>query len=155
MASPSLLILDEAWLFLDDPDVRCAYPRMAEDIAQEKRLRRVRHAEPRRHCEFKLHCARAGRDPVPRASSCRMNARRNRSTKETYQRFGLNARQIELISSRATPKRDYYYQSPLGARRLRSWPGSQLLYPFAALPPRKTRRCSTECWAETEGDGLR
>ena len=36
-------------------------------------------------------------------------------SKETYQRFGLNARQIELIS-RATPKRDYYYQSPLGAR---------------------------------------
>ena len=36
-------------------------------------------------------------------------------SKETYEKFGLNARQIELIS-RATPKRDYYYQSPLGAR---------------------------------------
>mgnify|MGYP004140066907 CR=1 FL=1 len=36
-------------------------------------------------------------------------------SKETYERFGLNTRQIELIS-RATPKRDYYYQSPLGAR---------------------------------------
>ena len=34
---------------------------------------------------------------------------------ETYERFGLNSRQIELIS-RATPKRDYYYQSPLGCR---------------------------------------
>ena len=34
---------------------------------------------------------------------------------ETYQRFGLNARQVQLISQ-ATPKRDYYYQSPLGCR---------------------------------------
>jgi hypothetical protein len=32
-----------------------------------------------------------------------------------YESFGLNARQIELIAH-ATPKQDYYYQSPLGHR---------------------------------------
>lgn len=32
-----------------------------------------------------------------------------------YRRFGLNERQIELIA-RATPKRDYYLQSPVGER---------------------------------------
>jgi type IV secretion system protein VirB4 len=32
-----------------------------------------------------------------------------------YESFGLNARQIDIIS-RAVPKRDYYYQSPLGHR---------------------------------------
>jgi type IV secretion/conjugal transfer VirB4 family ATPase len=32
-----------------------------------------------------------------------------------YRRFGLNDRQIELIA-RATPKRDYYLQSPVGER---------------------------------------
>jgi len=32
-----------------------------------------------------------------------------------YEGFGLNDRQIELIA-RATPKRDYYYHSRLGAR---------------------------------------
>jgi type IV secretion system protein VirB4 len=32
-----------------------------------------------------------------------------------YESFGLNDRQIELIA-RATPKRDYYYHSRLGAR---------------------------------------
>jgi type IV secretion system protein VirB4 len=32
-----------------------------------------------------------------------------------YESFGLNDRQISLIAH-ATPKRDYYYQSPLGQR---------------------------------------
>ena len=32
-----------------------------------------------------------------------------------YQGFGLNARQIDIIAQ-AQPKRDYYYQSPLGQR---------------------------------------
>ena len=35
--------------------------------------------------------------------------------RSTYEGFGLNARQIELIGQ-ATPKRDYYYQSRAGAR---------------------------------------
>ena len=34
---------------------------------------------------------------------------------EAYARFGLNARQIEIIA-RATPKRDYYFQSRRGDR---------------------------------------
>ncbi|MEQ8750560.1 MAG: conjugal transfer protein TrbE, partial [Amphiplicatus sp.] len=35
--------------------------------------------------------------------------------RETYERFGLNPRQVEIMSG-ATQKRDYYFQSPLGAR---------------------------------------
>ncbi|MGB3624815.1 MAG: conjugal transfer protein TrbE, partial [Henriciella sp.] len=35
--------------------------------------------------------------------------------KKTYERFGLNQRQIDLIAE-ATPKQDYYFQSPDGAR---------------------------------------
>ena len=36
---------------------------------------------------------------------------------EAYRAFGLNSRQIELIS-RATPKRDYYLDTPEGARMI-------------------------------------
>src|SRR5258708_39973001 len=36
-------------------------------------------------------------------------------SREAYERFGLNDRQIELIS-RATPKRQYYLQSAQGNR---------------------------------------
>jgi type IV secretion system protein TrbE len=35
--------------------------------------------------------------------------------KKTYTAFGLNQRQIEIIAS-AIPKKDYYYDSPLGSR---------------------------------------
>ena len=38
-----------------------------------------------------------------------------RGQSETYAAFGLNARQIELISA-ATPKQDYYLQCPAGNR---------------------------------------
>ncbi|MBU2607679.1 MAG: conjugal transfer protein TrbE, partial [Alphaproteobacteria bacterium] len=37
------------------------------------------------------------------------------SQQATYEAFGLNARQVELIA-RATPKRDYYVQTPDGNR---------------------------------------
>jgi type IV secretion system protein VirB4 len=39
----------------------------------------------------------------------------NTATRETYRRFGLSDRQVEIIAD-ATPKRHYYYVSPLGRR---------------------------------------
>ena len=46
---PTLLVLDEAWVFLDHPSVRRAHPRMAEGAAQEECRGGVRDPEPRRH----------------------------------------------------------------------------------------------------------
>jgi type IV secretory pathway VirB4 component len=40
---------------------------------------------------------------------------KNPTTREMYRRFGLTDRQIELVAE-ATPKRHYYYVSPLGRR---------------------------------------
>jgi type IV secretion system protein VirB4 len=37
------------------------------------------------------------------------------SQKKTYETFGLNQRQIEIVAA-ATPKRQYYYDSPEGSR---------------------------------------
>ena len=73
-------------------------------------------------------------------------------SRETYQRFGLNARQIELIS-RATPKRDYYYQSPLGARVFDLGLGPIALSVCGASSPEDQARLD-RIWAETEGDGF-
>ncbi len=39
----------------------------------------------------------------------------NAATRDMYQRFGLTDRQIEIVAE-ATPKRHYYYVSPLGRR---------------------------------------
>jgi type IV secretion system protein VirB4 len=40
---------------------------------------------------------------------------RNAASRELYRRFGLTDRQIEIVTE-ATPKRHYYYVSPLGRR---------------------------------------
>ena len=73
-------------------------------------------------------------------------------SKETYQRFGLNARQIELISQ-ATPKRDYYYQSPLGCRVFELGLGPIALALCGASSP-QDQETLDRVWAETESDGF-
>src|ERR1019366_10377686 len=54
-----------------------------------------------------------------------------------YRRFGLNDRQIEIIS-RATPKRDYYCQSRRGNRLFELGLGEVALA-LTARPPNLTR----------------
>lgn len=53
---PTLLILDEAWIFLDHPLFARAHPGMAEGVAREERRGAVRNAEPGRYRRFR-HCA--------------------------------------------------------------------------------------------------
>ena len=57
----------------------------------------------------------------------------------TYEGFGLNARQIEMIA-RATPKRDYYVQSRLGNRLFDLGLGPVALAFVAASSPRDHAR---------------
>ena len=40
---------------------------------------------------------------------------KNAASREMYRRFGLTDRQVEIIAE-ATPKRHYYYTSPIGRR---------------------------------------
>ena len=60
-----------------------------------------------------------------------------------YQRFGLNDRQIEIIA-RATPKRDYYCQSWRGNRLFELGLGPIALA-FCAARPRPITSLSTAC----------
>jgi len=110
---PTLLILDEAWLFLDDP-------MFAARIREWLKTLRKKNVSVVFATQSLADIANSSIAPAL-VESCptRIFLPNERAqepqSKETYQRFGLNTRQIELIS-RATPKRDYYYQSPLGAR---------------------------------------
>ena len=110
---PTLLILDEAWLFLDDPV-------FAARIREWLKTLRKKNVSVVFATQSLADISRSSIAPAL-IESCRAriflpNERAQEpQSKEAYERFGLNARQIELIS-RATPKRDYYYQSPLGAR---------------------------------------
>ncbi|MEQ9145557.1 MAG: conjugal transfer protein TrbE [Parvibaculaceae bacterium] len=111
--SPALLILDEAWLFLDNP----AFAARIREWLKTLRKQNV-----------SVVFATQGLSDIAGSSiapaiieSCpsRIFLPNDRAiepqAKAVYEAFGLNDRQIEIIA-RAVPKRDYYYQSRQGNR---------------------------------------
>jgi type IV secretion system protein VirB4 len=110
---PTLIILDEAWLFLDNPlfasrlrewlktlrkkNVAVVFATQSlNDISDSPIAPAIIES-----CPTRIFL------PNPRAVEQQQAA--------VYEKFGLNPRQIEIIAQ-ATPRQDYYFQSPLGAR---------------------------------------
>jgi len=110
---PTLLILDEAWLFLDDP-------LFAARIREWLKVLRKKNVSVLFATQSLADVAQSSIAPAV-IESCpqRIYLANDRAIepqlRETYERFGLNDRQIELIA-RASPKRDYYLQSRRGNR---------------------------------------
>ena len=110
---PTLLILGEAWAFLDDAIFA---PRIREWL---KTLRK-KNVSVIFATQSLADVADSALAPVL-AESCmsRIFLPNERAVepqiRRTYESFGLNPRQIELIA-RARPKRDYYFQSRAGNR---------------------------------------
>jgi type IV secretion system protein TrbE len=111
--TPTLLILDEAWLFLDNP-LFAARIREWLKVLRKKNVGVVFATQSLADV--------AGSSIAPAIiESCpqRIFLPNDRAiepqSKVAYDAFGLNARQIELIA-RATPKRQYYLQSARGNR---------------------------------------
>lgn len=111
--SPTLLIIDEAWVFLDDPlfsarirewlktlrkkNVAVVFATQSlADIANSTIAPAIIESCPQRIF-------------LPNDRAVEPEARR------AYEQFGLNERQIQLVAT-ATPKRDYYLQSRRGNR---------------------------------------
>jgi len=111
--NPTFLILDEAWVFLDDP-------MFADRIREWLKVLRKKNVSVIFATQSLADIAGS---PIAPAiiESClsRIFLPNNRAMepqqKEAYERFGLNKRQIQIIAS-ATPKRDYYFQSHGGNR---------------------------------------
>lgn len=112
--SPSLIVLDEAWLMLGHEVFR---GKIREWL---KTLRKA-------NCAVILatqslsDATRSGIVDVLLESCPTMlllpNTRaREESSRIFYEAIGLNDRELEIISHEALPKRDYYYVSPLGRR---------------------------------------
>jgi type IV secretion system protein VirB4 len=110
---PTLLMLDEAWMFLDHP-LFAARIREWLKVLRKKNVAVVFATQS---------LADIANSPIAPAiiESCpqRILLPNERAaepqSQAIYQRFGLNARQIELIAQ-ATPKRQYYLQSARGNR---------------------------------------
>ena len=110
---PTLLILDEAWVYLDNP-------LFAARIREWLKVLRKKNVAVVFATQSLADIAESSIAPAI-IESCPQriflpNDRAIESQGHTaYERFGLNERQIELIA-RATPKRHYYLQSRRGNR---------------------------------------
>lgn len=111
--APTLLILDEAWVFLDDPMFA---GRLREWlIVLRKKNVSVVFAVPSLATLQQSAIASALIESCPNRIFLPNPQAGEPQLRAVYESFGLNARQIELVA-RAQPKRDYYYQSQLGNR---------------------------------------
>lgn len=110
---PTLLILDEAWIFLD-------HPLFAARIREWLKVLRKKNVAVLFATQSLADIAGSAIAPAI-IESCpqRILLPNDRAIEpqghDIYARFGLNDRQIELIA-RATPKRHYYLQSVRGNR---------------------------------------
>ncbi|MCU4119139.1 conjugal transfer protein TrbE [Variovorax sp. N23] len=111
--APTLLILDEAWLFLDDP-VFASRIRQWLKTLRKKNVSVVFATQSLADVKDSTvapaiveSCASRIFLPNPQATEPQIRS--------IYEGFGLNTRQIEIVAT-AQPKRDYYYQSRLGNR---------------------------------------
>ncbi len=111
--APTLLILDEAWLFLDDP-VFAARIRQWLKTLRKKNVSVIFATQSLADIKDSNiapaiieSCASRIFLPNPQATEPQIRT--------IYEGFGLNSRQIEIVAT-AVPKRDYYYQSRLGNR---------------------------------------
>ncbi|WP_414903352.1 conjugal transfer protein TrbE [Sphingomonas flavalba] len=110
---PTLLVLDEAWIFLD-------HPLFAARIREWLKTLRKKNVAVVFATQSLADIADSSIAPAI-IESCpqRILLPNDRAiepqSRATYERFGLNDRQIELVS-RATPKRQYYLQSARGNR---------------------------------------
>ena len=111
--APTFLILDEAWLFLDDP-VFATRIRQWLKTLRKKNVSVIFATQSLADIQGSSiapaiveSCASRIFLPNPQATEPQIRV--------IYEGFGLNDRQIDIVAQ-ATPKRDYYYQSRLGNR---------------------------------------
>ena len=147
---PTLIIIDEGWLVLDSPAfaaqlrewLKTLRKKNASVIFATQSLADIETSSIApaiiESCPTRIFLPneRAGEPQIARV----------------YERFGLNSRQIEILS-RATPKRDYYCQSRRGNRLFDLGLGNVALA-FSAASSKTDQRRITELVAEHGRDGF-
>ncbi|WP_296555456.1 conjugal transfer protein TrbE [Pigmentiphaga sp.] len=111
--SPTLLILDEAWLFLDDP-VFAARIRQWLKTLRKKNVSVIFSTQSLADIQGSSIAPAIIESCASRIFLANPQAQEPQ-IRTIYEGFGLNSRQIKIVAQ-AIPKRDYYYQSRLGNR---------------------------------------
>ena len=158
---PTLLVLDEAWVFLDNP-------LFAARIREWLKVLRKKNVSVVFATQSLADIADSSIAPAI-IESCpqRIFLANDRAiepqARTAYERFGLNERQIELIA-RSTPKRHYYLQSSQGNRLFELGLGPIALAFCASSDPASQRRIDSiverqdgepfaKAWLESRGLG--
>jgi type IV secretion/conjugal transfer VirB4 family ATPase len=148
--SPTLLIIDEGWLALDDIG-------FAQQLREWLKTLRKKNASVV-FATQSLADIESSAIAAAIVESCptRLFLPNERAIEPqiltVYRRFGLNDRQIEIIS-RATPKRDYYCQSRRGNRLFELGLGEAALA-FTAASSKTDQVTIAELVAEHGSDGF-
>ena len=148
--APTLLVLDEAWLFLD-------HPVFAARIREWLKTLRKKNVAVVFATQSLSDVAESAIAPaVIESCPSRIFLPNDRAVEpqeqRIYERFGLNARQIELIAH-ATPKRDYYFQSRSGNRLFELGLGPVALA-FCAISDRQSQALIDRILEEHGPDGF-
>jgi len=111
--APTLLMLDEAWLFLDEP-LFAARIRQWLKTLRKKNVSVIFSTQSLADIQASS-IASAVIESCPSRILLPNPQAHEPQVRDLYRAFGLNARQIDIVA-RATPKRDYYFQSRQGNR---------------------------------------
>ena len=147
---PSLLILDEAWVFLDSPV-------FAERIREWLKVLRKRNVSVVFATQSLTDISTSAIAPaIIESCPSRIFLPNDRALEpqqqEIYQAFGLNHRQIEIIAS-ARPRQDYYFQSRAGNRLFDLQLGPVALA-FCAATSKPDLAAIDELARANDGDGF-
>jgi type IV secretion system protein TrbE len=110
---PTLLILDEAWLFLDNRQFAGKIREWLKTL-RKKNVSVVFATQSLADVD-KSSIALLLKESCPTRIFLPNPGALQEEASKFYERFGLNKRQQEIVAY-ATPKEDYYYSSPLGNR---------------------------------------
>ena len=110
---PTLLVLDEAWTFLDEPMFAARIREWLKTL-RKKNVAVVFATQSLADIE-RSAIAPALIESCPTRIFLPNDRALEPQARSVYERFGLNARQVEILGL-ATPKRDYYAQSARGNR---------------------------------------
>jgi len=113
LSHPTLLILDEAWLFLDNPTFRGKIRQWLK-VLRKKNVS-VIFATQSLADIVTSSIVETIVESCPTRVFLPNDSARDQTIMPIYRKFGLNDRQIEIIAT-ATSKRDYYYSSHQGNR---------------------------------------
>ncbi|HJZ30813.1 MAG TPA: conjugal transfer protein TrbE, partial [Hyphomicrobiaceae bacterium] len=140
---PTLVVLDEAWTFLDDATFAARIREWLKTL-RKKNVAVVFATQSLADVE-RSSIAPALIESCPTRIFLPNERALEPQARAVYERFGLNARQIEILSV-AAPKRDYYAQTARGNRLFELGLGPVALALCGASTP-DDQRCIDRCLA--------